>query len=71
MKEALKKYDDNPDSFTVIERAYLEDSDLYFFSHGQEKRDFAGGILKRIAGKRKLSLTGAQNLFKLYKALTD
>jgi hypothetical protein len=71
MKEALEKYDDDPDAFKVIERAFLEDPDLYFFSHGQEKRDFAGGILKRIAGKRKLSLTGAQNLFKLYKALTD
>jgi hypothetical protein len=71
MKEALKKYDKDTDSFTVIERAYLEDSDLYFFTHGQEKRDFAGGILKRIAEKRNLSITGAQNLFKLYKALTD
>ena len=71
MREALEKYDSDPDSFAVIERAYLGDSDLYFFSHGQEKRDFAGGILKRIAEKRNLNITGAQYLFKLYKALTD
>ena len=71
MREALEKYDSDPDSFAVIERAYLGDSDLYFFSHGQEKRDFAGGILKRIAEKRNLNITGAQYLIKLYKALTD
>jgi len=69
--EALKKFDANPNSFKVIERPFLEDSDLYFFSHGQEKRDFAGDILKKIAEKKKLSITGAQKLYKIYKEQTD
>jgi len=70
-EEALKKFDDNPNSFKFVKRPFLEDSGLYFFAYGQERRDFTGGILKTIAEERKLSITGAQKLFKIYKEQTD
>lgn len=68
---ALNRYQQNMQRFKYIKRPYLEDSKLYAFSGGQERRDFVGRILKKIMQENKLGRHGAQRLYIMYSQLTD
>jgi len=68
---ALEAFDDSVKGFEAIKREYLEDDDIYFFSGGQERRDFEGKILQKIIRGNGLGVYGAQFLRDLYKAIKD
>lgn len=69
MKAALNQFDNN--NFEYIKREYLEDKQIYFFSGGQEKRDFIGKVLKEIIKKNGLGTFGYQLLYNIYKSIID
>jgi hypothetical protein len=68
---ALKIFDKDVSQFTFIKREYLEEKKIYFFTGGQERRDFVGGILQMIVKKELAISMGAQELYKRTRKFAD
>jgi len=66
-KAVLEEFSQNVNYFDEIKSYYLEDSDLYILTDRQEKRDFIGRLLKRIADDWALGITNWQALYKEYR----
>jgi hypothetical protein len=66
---ALACFDKNKDKFHFIRREHLEDIDLYIFSDSQQKRDFVGRLLRKVAEDQGLEMRNVQNNYKLYKSI--
>lgn len=70
-KAALNQFDNNKFEYIYIKREYLEDKQIYFFSGGQERRDFIGKVLQKIIQKNGLGTFGYQLLYNTYKSIIE
>jgi hypothetical protein len=66
---ALDRFDDSRKGFKLIKREYLEENSLYLFTVGKEKRDFEGGLLKRIVKDQTGEKCGGQPLREIAQSI--
>ena len=69
MNAAIELFDATKKEFKMIKREYLDDPKVYFFTGGQESRDFKGSLLKKVAGSHGLKI-GARPLYEIYKKIS-
>lgn len=67
----LEEFSQNVNFFDHTQSDYLKDKDLYILTYKQEKRDFIGRLLKKIADDWGLGITNWQALYTEYRKFFD